>query len=88
MHWGKELRQATAKEIVEAIRSRGETLRQNPQCVPLDVSLLEKRQVLLDLPPHTFKLIQGKMVFPYEILVGSGRQFTMLTCLTAPGKSH
>ncbi len=81
MHWGKALpRQSTAKEIVEAIRSRGELKDKIPNVFLYTVALYKERQVLLDLPPGTFKLIQGT-VFPYEMLVGSGKQFTMHTCL-------
>ncbi len=86
MHWGKELpRQATAKEIVEAIRSRGEELKDKlPNVFLYTLALYKERQVLLDSPSNTFKLIQGT-IFPYEMLVGSGGQFTMLTCLQLLG---
>lgn len=86
MHWGKELpRQATAKEIVEAIRSRGEELKDKiPNVFLYTLALYKEREVLLDSPPNTFKLIQGT-IFPYEMLVGSGKQFTMLTCLKLLG---
>jgi hypothetical protein len=82
MHWGRELpRKTTAKEIVEAIRSRGKELKDKlPNVFLYSLALYKERQFLLDSPPSTFKLIQGT-VFPYEMLVGSGRQFTMLTCL-------
>ncbi len=48
------------------------------------LALYKERQVLLDSPSNTFKLIQGT-IFPYEMLVGSGGQFTMLTCLQLLG---
>ena len=86
MHWGRELpRQATAKDIVEALRSRGEELKDKiPNMFLYTLALYKERQVLLDSPPESFKLIQGT-VFPYEMLIGTGKQFTMLTCLKLIG---
>ena len=87
MHWGRELpRQATAADIAQAIRSRGRELKDKlPNVFLYALSLYKERQVLLDTPPGTFKLIQGT-IFPYEMLVGSGRQFTMQACLKLLGE--
>jgi len=82
MHWGKEVpRRATAAQIAEALRSRGKELKEKlPNVFLYTLTQYKERQMLLDSPPGTFKLIQGP-VFPYEMLAGSGRQFTMLSCL-------
>jgi hypothetical protein len=86
MHWGKELpRQTSAADIAQALRSRGKDLKDKlPNVFLYALSLYKERQVLLDTPPGTFKLIQGT-IFPYEMLVGSGKQFTMRTCLKLLG---
>jgi hypothetical protein len=86
MHWGTELpRQTTAADIVQALRSRGQQLRETiPNLFLHALVTYKERQVLLDTPPGTFKLIQGP-VFPHEMLTGSGRQFIMQTCLDLLG---
>ncbi len=40
----------------------------------------KEREVLLDTPPGTFKLIQGP-IFPHEMLTGAGKGRVMVTCL-------
>lgn len=82
MHWGKELpRKVTAADIVAALRSRGQGLKEKLNNIFLYTLMTYKeREVLLDSPPGTFKLIQGT-VFPYEMLSGSGTARTMVICL-------
>lgn len=86
MHWGKELpRKTTAADIARAIRTRGKELREKIANVFLyALTLYKERQILLDSNPDTFKLIQGPM-FPHEMLSGSGRKHTLLTCLKLLG---
>lgn len=82
MYWGKELpKKTTAADIAEAIRSRGEKLRERIANVFLYALMLYKeRQILLESPSDSFKIIHGP-VFPYEMLSGSGKQHTMQKCL-------
>lgn len=86
MHWGKELpRKTTAAEIVHAIRSRGQELKDKlPNVFLYALTLYKERQVLMNSSPGTFKLIQGT-IFPFEMLSGSGKQHTLQTCLELIG---
>jgi hypothetical protein len=86
MHWGKDLpRNSTAADIVQAVRSRGKNLKEQINNLFLYALMTYKeRQVLMDSPPGTFKLIQGT-VFPHEMLSGSGKANTMVTCLELIG---
>jgi hypothetical protein len=86
MHWGKELpRDTSAADIVAALNSRGEELKNKiPNIFLYALMTYKERQVLLDTPPGTFKLIQGTL-FPYEMLSGSGRQHILLPCLKLIG---
>ncbi len=82
MHWGKELpRAVTVADIVQAIKSRkkmhGESL---SNLFLYALMTYKEREVLLDTPPDTFKLIQGP-IFPHEMLTGAGRSKIMVTCL-------
>jgi hypothetical protein len=87
MHWGRELpRNITVDDILSALRSRGAELKDKVSNVFLYALMTYKeREVLLETPPGTFKLIQGS-IFPYEMLSGSGRQHTLLPCLTLIGQ--
>lgn len=87
MHWGKELpRRITADDVLAALRSRGAELKEKVSNVFLYALMTYKeREVLLDSPPGTFKLIQGTL-FPYEMLSGSGQQHTLLPCLKLIGQ--
>ena len=87
MCWGQELpRNATAADIVQAIRSRGDGLKdQLPNLVLYALMLYKERQILLESDPGTFKLIQGTL-FPYEMLTGSGQLHTLVTCLGLIGQ--
>ena len=87
MCWGQELpRNATASDIVQAIQSRGDGLKdQLPNMVLYALMLYKERQILLESEPGTFKLIQGTL-FPNEMLTGSGRLHTMVTCLSLIGQ--
>lgn len=82
MHWGRELpRQTTASDIVAAIQTRGKKLKNKlPNLFLYALMTYKERQVLLDSPADTFKLIQGTM-FPHEMLSGSGRQHILKPCL-------
>ncbi|MFL6276003.1 MAG: hypothetical protein ACJ74G_12515 [Blastocatellia bacterium] len=86
MHWGKELpRNTSASDIVAALNSRGEELKNKiPNIFLYALMTYKERQVLLDTPPGTFKLIQGTL-FPHEMLSGSGRQHILLPCLKLIG---
>jgi hypothetical protein len=86
MHWGKELpRNTSAADIVAALNSRGEELKNKiPNIFLYALMTYKERQVLLDTPPGTFKLIQGPL-FPHEMLSGSGRQHILLPCLNLIG---
>lgn len=86
MHWGKELpRNTSAADIVAALTSRGEELKNKIANVFLYALMTYKeRQVLLDAAPGTFKLIQGTL-FPHEMLSGAGRQHILLPCLKLIG---
>lgn len=82
MHWGEELpRTVTVEDIVQAIKSRkkihGDSL---SNLFLYALMTYKEREVLLDTPPGTFKLIQGP-IFPHEMLTGAGRSRTMVTCL-------
>lgn len=82
MHWGKELpRKTSAADIVAALHSRGTVLKDKiPNLFLYALMTYKERQVLLDSPAESFKLIQGT-IFPHEMLSGSGRQHTMKICL-------
>lgn len=86
MHWGKELpRNTSAADIVAALSSRGEELKNKIANIFLYALMTYKeRQVLLDTPPDTFKLIQGTL-FPHEMLSGAGKQHILLPCLKLIG---
>jgi hypothetical protein len=86
LQWGIALpRNITARDVVNALRSRGAELKEKLSNVFIyTISLYMERRVLLDTSPNTFKLIQGT-AFPYEMLVGSGRHHTMQTCLNLLG---
>jgi hypothetical protein len=86
MHWGKELpRNTTAADIVTALKSRGEELKNKvPNIFLYALMTYKERQVLLDAQPGAFKLIQGTL-FPHEMLSGSGRQHILLPCLNLIG---
>jgi hypothetical protein len=81
-HWGKELpRNVTPAALKEALRSRGKELSAKlPNVFVYAIALYKERQVLLDTPPGTFKILHGT-VFPHELLTGSGTQFIMDSCL-------
>jgi hypothetical protein len=87
MHWGRELpKQTTASDIVQAIRSRGQELQDKmPNLFLYALMTYKERQVLLDSPPGTFRLIQGP-VFSHELLTGSGRHHILDTCLKLIGR--
>jgi len=82
MHWGQELpRTVTVADIVQAIKSRKKIHGDHLSNLFLYALMTYKeREVLLDTPPGTFKLIQGP-VFPHEMLTGAGRSRIMVTCL-------
>jgi hypothetical protein len=82
MHWGRELpRTVTVEEIVEAIKSRKKVHGDSLANIFLYALMTYKeREVLLDTPPGTFKLIQGP-IFPHEMLTGAGKGRVMVTCL-------
>src|SRR5260370_316121 len=82
MHWGRELRRTvTVGEIVEAIKIRKKVHGASLANIFLYALMTYKeREVLLDTPPGTFKLIQGP-IFPHEMLTGAGKGRVMVTCL-------
>jgi hypothetical protein len=82
MYWGQEVpKQPTAKEVVEALRSRGKKLKEKLPSLVLDaLSKYMERRVLLEVPEGTFKFIQGPM-FPHAMLSGLGYRHAMMTCL-------
>lgn len=86
MHWGRELpRNTSAADIVAALNSRGEELKNKiPNIFLYALMTYKERQVLLGSPPGTFKLIQGPL-FPHEMLSGSGKQHILLPCLNLIG---
>jgi hypothetical protein len=81
LYWGTEVpKNATAKDIVEALSSRGKELKQKLSSLLLDaISKYMERFVLFNTPPGSFKLIQGPM-FPHAMLSGLGTRHTMQTC--------
>ena len=81
-HWGKELpRKTTATDIAEALRSRKSVVHDRlPNIYLYALMTYKEREILLDSPPGTFKLIQGS-VFPHEMLTGAGRSRVMTTSL-------
>ncbi|MBE7433130.1 MAG: hypothetical protein HS100_04390 [Anaerolineales bacterium] len=82
MYWGKEIpRKTTAADIAEAIRSRGKELTDKlPNLFLYALMLYKERQMLLDAPANTFKILHGP-IFPHEMLSGSGKHYTMKRCL-------
>ena len=82
MYMGTEVpRRMTAADIANAIRSRGKKLKARmPNVFLYTLMLYKERQLLMDTPQNAFKLMHGP-IFPYEMLVGSGRQQTMKVCL-------
>ncbi len=87
VYWGKEVpNNPNIHDIIEAVRSRGKSLPQKlPNLFLYALMIYKERQILLDSSPDHFKLIQGP-VFPHEMLSGSGRAHTMVTCLELLGK--
>ena len=86
MHWGKELpRNTSAKDLLEALKSRGKKLKNKmPNLFLYALMTYKERQVLLEAGPEKFKLIQGTM-FPHEMLSGSGQQHILKPCLELIG---
>src|SRR6266498_3063269 len=82
MYWGKELpRKTTAADIAESIRSRSKELVDKlPNLFLYTLMLYKERQMLLESPPNTFKIMHGP-IFPHEMLSGSGKHYTMKKCL-------
>lgn len=87
MYWGTEVpKQASARQIVEALNSRGKELKQKLSSLVLDaISKYMERRILLDTTPGMFKLIQGPM-FPHAMLSGLGQHHAMLTCFELIGQ--
>lgn len=81
MYWGTEVpKRATAKQIVDALSSRGKELKQKLPSLVLDaISKYMERRVLLQAPQGAFKFIQGPM-FPHAMISGLGQHHAMLTC--------
>ena len=86
-HWGKELpRQTTASDIAAALHARKAVVHDRlPNIYLYALMTYKEREILLDTPPGTFKLIQGS-VFPHEMLTGAGRKRVMTTCLQLLGR--
>jgi hypothetical protein len=86
-HWGRELSyQASASEIVAALRSRSRALKDAlPKLLLLCLMLYKERELLLDTPPGTFKMIQGPLL-PQELLSGAGREAVLERCLELVGR--
>jgi len=87
LQWGMAVpRNISARDVVNAMRSRGDELKDKLSNVFVyAISLYMERKVLLDTGPDIFKLIQGT-AFPYEMLVGSGTHHTMQSCLNLLGE--
>lgn len=86
-HWGRELpQQASAVEIVAALRDRSRALKGAlPKLLLLCLMLYKERELLLDTPPGTFKMIQGPLL-PQELLSGAGREAVLERCLDLVGR--
>jgi hypothetical protein len=86
MHWGGELPcSITPAELVESMRKRGKRLKTRLNNLFLQALMAYKeREILLELGPHIFKLIQGPL-FPYEMLSGVGKANTLKKCLDLLG---
>lgn len=87
VYWGTEVpKKATAKDIVDALSSRGKELKQKLPSLVLDaISKYMERMVLLKTPVGSFKFIQGPL-FPHAMLSGLGSRHTMLTCFKLIGE--
>jgi len=87
LQWGVTMpRDINAQDVVNALRSRGNELKEKLSNVFIyTVALYMERKVLLDTGPDNFKLIQGTM-FPHEMLSGSGKHHTMQSCLNLLGQ--
>ncbi|MHB8595786.1 MAG: hypothetical protein ACYDER_03135 [Ktedonobacteraceae bacterium] len=82
VHWGQEVgRSIKLDELVQAMRSRGKHLAQKVNKMVLQTIMeYKEREILLELGPDIFKLIQGPL-FPYEMLAGGGQANTLKVCL-------
>lgn len=86
VHWGKELpRMATLDALIESMRTRGKKLKGKMNNLFLQTLMgYKEREVLLELGPDVFKLIQGP-IFPYEMLSGAGKANSLKICLDLIG---
>src|SRR6266516_5442127 len=66
VHWGQEVgRSVKIEDLLQALRSRGKNMKQNFNTMLLQTIMAYKeREILLELGPQVFKLIQGPL-FPY-----------------------
>jgi hypothetical protein len=82
MLWAAEMpRNTSAADIAQAINHRAQLARRGLSNLFLHALMTYKeREILLQTPPKTFKLIQGP-VFPHEMLSGVGKAHAMVTCL-------
>jgi hypothetical protein len=87
VHWGQEVgRSVKIEELLQALRSRGKNMKQKLNNMLLQTIMAYKeREILLELGPKVFKLIQGP-AFPYEMLVGGGQANTLKMCLDLLGQ--
>jgi hypothetical protein len=87
VHWGQEVgRSINIQELLHALRSRGKLAKQKMNNMLLQTIMeYKEREILLELGPDTFKLIQGP-IFPYEMIVGGGQANTLKMCLELLGK--
>jgi len=87
VHWGQEVgRSVKIEDLLQALRSRGKNMKQNFNTMLLQTIMAYKeREILLELGPQVFKLIQGPL-FPYEMLVGGGQANTLKMCLDLLGQ--
>jgi hypothetical protein len=86
-HWGQEVpRGLTPEKIMQAVASRGQTLKERVNNLFLQaLKIYKEREMLLSYGPDVFKLINGSL-FPYEMLSGVGVAHVLLPCLTLLGK--
>ncbi len=86
-HWGQEVpRGLTPEKIVQAVASRGQTLKEKVNNLFLQaLKIYKEREMLLSYGPDIFKLINGPL-FPHEMLSGVGVAHVLLPCLTLLGK--
>lgn len=87
VHWGQEVgRSIKIEDLLQALRSRGKNLKQKFNNMVLQTIMdYKEREILLELGPQVFKLIQGTL-FPYEMLVGGGQANTLKMCLDLLGQ--